>query len=87
MNLNLILGANPEGRSYLETGSYFIVQYAPSNPALSVTELKSSAASSKRSSTEPEETFKTESVTMKDGNLVVYFNDEQQGILIKVISS
>ena len=76
-----------QGRSYLETGSYFIVQYAPSNPAVSVAELKSSAASSKRSSTEPEEIYKTESVIMQDGNLFVYINDDQQGIFIEVIQN
>ena len=80
-----MLGKTQQGRSYLETSSYFIVQYAPSNPAVSVTELKSSAASSKRSSTEPEEIYKTEDVFMQDGNLFVYINDDQQGTFIEVI--
>ena len=81
--MNVILGVNPEGRSYLETGSYFIVEYGPKHAALDVTELKSSAVSSKRSSTDPEEIFKTKSVSMEDGNMVVYFSDDQQGISIK----
>ena len=80
LNLNVILGVNAEGRSYLESGSYFIVEYAPKHAAVGVTELKSSAVASKRSSTEPEEIFKTKSVAMEDGNLVVHFSDDQQGI-------